>query len=157
MKLLLGFGFLFRSWGISVYAIMCLRKAILGMFNSIMAVVRTEEAAREGKQNCVLCSMAACGCGHVAFSAILKVSFPTGELPKDVTNPCAKLFRSHPLGEDPVEISSMQWCPALEDTCVDLWAEHTSKEGRELIGVYLPNTLCARCSVQEVFIGHPKK
>lgn len=54
---------------------------ILGMCSSIIAVVGTDEADIEGKQNCVLCNMAGCGCGHATFTATLKAFFPTDELP----------------------------------------------------------------------------
>lgn len=56
-------------------------REILGMFSSVIAVVGTDEADIEGKQNCVLCSMAGCGCGHAAFTATLKAFFPTDGLP----------------------------------------------------------------------------
>lgn len=71
MELLLGFRFLFRSWGKSVYATMCLRKKILGVFSSIIAVVRTDEADTGEKQNCVFFNMTDCGCDHIAFTAIM--------------------------------------------------------------------------------------
>lgn len=48
-ELPLGFGFLFRSWCTSVYATLCLRKEILGIYNSIIAVERTDRADIEGK------------------------------------------------------------------------------------------------------------
>lgn len=51
-----GLGFLFRSWCTSVYATLCLRKEILSMYNSIIAVERTD-GAEEGKQNRVFYSM----------------------------------------------------------------------------------------------------
>lgn len=49
IELPLGFRFLFSSWCTSVYATLCLRKEILGIYSSIIAVERTDRADIEGK------------------------------------------------------------------------------------------------------------
>lgn len=75
-----GFESLFRSWCTSVYATLHLRKEILGMYNSIIAVEKTVGADRRRTELCVLQHDSECI--HVTLAAMLKAFFPTDELPK---------------------------------------------------------------------------